>query len=227
MASDRSRISYDEKQQYRSVVSQQGRVTLADDENEAKEIFYDEIRKEALDFVGPSGTPDNGYGVIVTGQRPSPPFDFSTGASTMYVGGLRTELDTPVQYSQQQDWLDHSSDPDWVDPSYQEIPPVREFIYLYLREQEVSAVEDSALREVALGGPDTTARTRLLQHIVRFGLEAADYTGALTAAQARWASEGLSFDGSTMRLLSQATLQVGFSSPGGPPNPCEPQAQGG
>ena len=61
MGSDRARVSYDEKQQYRSVVMQQGRVTLEADWNEAQQISTEETRKEALDFVGPAGTPDDGY----------------------------------------------------------------------------------------------------------------------------------------------------------------------
>ncbi len=61
MPSDRTRLSYDERQQYRSVVEQQGRAILDADWNEGFQIVAEEQRKEALDFVGPVGTPDNGY----------------------------------------------------------------------------------------------------------------------------------------------------------------------
>ncbi len=221
MSSDRARLSYDKKQQYRSVVMQQGRVTVEADWNEAQDIVNAAIREETLDIIGPSGTPDDGYRVIETGKLPNPAFDFSVGAGTLYVGGVRSYLDAPVQYSQQQEWLDHSSDPEWVDLPTQ---AVSEFIYLSLREQEVSAVEDSALLEVALGGPDTAARTRLIQHIVRLGTAATDCFTALAEAATK---PGLNFDSQSLRLLSQATLQVSFQNQPVAPNLCEPQVQGG
>ena len=72
MGSDRARISYDERQQYRSVVMQQGRVTLEADWNESQVISAEGSRKDLLDIVGPAGTPDNGYAVTF----PVPGFDF-------------------------------------------------------------------------------------------------------------------------------------------------------
>src|SRR5579885_117276 len=224
MGADRARKSFDPKQHYRSVVMQQGRVTLEADWNESQSIFGEELRHETLDIVGPAGTPDDGYRIIVSGTAPTPPFDFSVSAGTMYVGGLRLVLDAPVQYSNQPDWLDHGGDPDWIMPASN--PPNNEFVYLLVREQEVSAVEDSALREVALGGPDTAARTRMIQHIVRLPTGAADCAGGLKDAEAYWAREGLVFHPATMRLLPQSRLQVSFGTLP-PPDPCEPEATGG
>src|SRR4051812_6057366 len=93
MASDRARVSYDERRQYRSVVMQQGRVTLEADWNEAEDIAAEELRKETLDIVGPSGTPDNGYQIILDPNQTE--FDFSIGHGTMYVGGERVYLFDP------------------------------------------------------------------------------------------------------------------------------------
>jgi len=112
MGSDRARISYDERQQYRSVVMQQGRVTLEADWNESDYIASEEMRKEALDFVGPAGTPDNGY--AITFPTTLPAFDFQVGKGTMYTGGVRSFLPTPVDYAQQLEWLDRGIDPDFV-----------------------------------------------------------------------------------------------------------------
>lgn len=231
MSSDKAQISYDEQQRYRSVVMQQGRVTLEADWNEAQQIVNEEIRKEALDFVGPSGTPDDGYRVMETGVAPTPPFNFTVGPGTMYVGGMRVQLDEATQYSGpapssgQTEWRDFVNDPDWVN-----LPgsaPPREFVYLSLREQEVTAVEDAALREVALGGPDTAARTRLIQRIVRTQVSATDCEHGLSAQRGRWNSQGLDFDDETMRLLSRARLRVSFPPQSSTPDPCEPTVQGG
>lgn len=167
MGSDRARVSYDPNRHYRSVVMQQGRVTLEADWNEDDTIHGEELRHETLDIVGPAGTPDDGYRVVQTNQPPKPPFDFTIGgggpqgSGTMYVGGVRLTLDAPIQYSQQPDWVDHFADPDWVMPT-SENPAANEFVYLFVREQEISAVEDSVLRDVALGGPDTAQRTRMI-----------------------------------------------------------------
>src|SRR5215207_1719449 len=91
MGSDRARISYNDRQQYRAVIQQQGRVTLEADGNEAQQIVSEEMRKEALDFVGPVGTPDNGYEILLPGAN-LPNFDFAVGPGTIYVGGLRVVL---------------------------------------------------------------------------------------------------------------------------------------
>ena len=225
MGSDRARVSYDEGRRYRSVVMQQGRVTLEADWNEAQLIATEEERREALDFVGPVGTPDDGYRILNSGKN----FDIEIGPGTLYVGGLRTEFDSKVSYVAQDDWLDHTTDPDWVDPASLGEAPGREWIGLLLREQEVSAVEDTALREVALGGPDTAQRTRLLQHVVRVATDARDCPGGLRSAMARWAKEGLSPDpdSASMRLKSKTTLEVSFPPVTAPPDPCEPQPVGG
>ena len=244
MSSDRAKISYDEKQQYRSVIMQQGRVTLEADWNEQGQIVAEEIRQEALDFVGPSGTPDDGYAVSKVG---SGVFDLSVSPGTLYVGGLRVSLgqalsdDRPGEfrdmesqtvkqawsYSNQPEWLDHAGDLDWV-PVPDGKPDANEYVYLLLREQEVSAVEDSALREVALGGPDTAARTRLIQRIVRSQTKQADCPLALAElVEGHWKQQGLTFDPATMRLASQATLALRIDTPATEPDPCQPQSSGG
>jgi hypothetical protein len=230
MGSDRARVTYDPKQQYRSVVMQQGRVTLEADSNEASQIASEELRREALDVVGPCGTPDNGYQILLSPNPSSLPYDFSIQAGTLYVGGIRAHLLENVQYSNQPDWQDYGpEDPYWVGLSnLPGSPPLdNEFVYLYLREQEVSAVEDQDLKDIALGGPDTAQRTRLLQRFVRVSCDAATCASGLSAAQTQWQDEGLQFDSSTMRLQSSAGLQVSFSSPGQNQGPCQPQAQGG
>ncbi len=223
MSSDRARISYDPTRQYRSVVAQQGRVTLEADVNEAQEIAGDLLRLETIDVVGASGTPDDGYKVAaITGNTTH---DFTVGPGTMYVGGERVTLPPDVTYAKQPEWLDRTGDPLWVDP--QQVKDGSELVYLMLREQEVSAVEDTALREVALGGPDTAQRKRLVQRIVRLPVSGNTCASALQEAQADWSAQGGNFDPATMMLKSPATLKVGLVNPPTPATVCEPQAQGG
>ena len=88
-------------------------------------------------------------------------------------------------------------------------------------------MEDSDLKDVALGGPDTAQRIRLLQRFVRLASQGTDCVAGLAAAQAKWQTEGLFFDPGTMRLNSWSTLMVGFSDQKSDPDPCQPQARGG
>jgi hypothetical protein len=222
MGSDRARISFDPTRRYHAVVKQQGRVELEADENEAYSIVGELERLEAIDVIGPCGTPDDGY--KITGGLP--PFDFNIGPGTMYVGGMRVTLPDTLQYSKQTDWIDHTNDPMWVAPDKETGEP-RDYVYLFLREQEVSAVEDTALREVALGGPDTAQRLRLIQRIVRLGTTARECDDALAEAEKHWAEDGLIFDPSTMMLESTARLKASYDNLNIAPDLCEPEAHGG
>lgn len=207
MGSDRARISFDPSRQYRSVISQQGRVTLEADVNEASAIAAAERRWELAEMIGLSGTPDDGYRLLpATGV----PGDFLVQAGTMYVGGERI-VTAGGAYSDQLEWLDKAGDPLWVDCA---VPSGgRETVYLLLREQEVGAVEDPALRDLALGGPDTAARSRIVQRIIRTPTTATTCADALAALEQGWAAQGLTFDAATMQLRSQATLQVSYQQP--------------
>ena len=232
MGSDRARISYNPGQLYRSVVMQQGRVTLEADWNEAQTIANEQTRREALDFVGPTGTwrSDNGYAISLiptTGSNP-PSYDFTIGSGSMYVGGERAYLPQNENYSAQPkgDWMDFAQDPDWVAP-YTSNPGFNEYVYLFLREQEVSAVEDSDLKDIALGGPDTAQRTRLIQHIVRHKTAGTDCPTSLKDVQANWWNpNGYQLNPNDMRVESFGRLEVGFVNTA-TSSPCDPVAQGG
>ena len=179
MATDVARLSFDPARFYRGVVPQQGRVSLEAEQNEQRVIDADERRKELLDIIGPAGTPDNGY--AISGSA-----DFTIGAGTMYVGGLRVELDEDITYSGQPDWLDH--------PNFDVGEQTREHVVLELQDTDVTAVEDPALYEVALGGPDGAARTRLLQHVARLRTDADTCAEALAEDIKLWTEQGLTFD---------------------------------
>lgn len=221
MPSDRTRLSYDARQQYRAVVEQQGRAMVEADWNEAFQITGEEQRKEALDFVGPAGTPDNGYEI---GFPPAGGlnFDLNIRPGTMYVGGLRVEL--PPRPAGE--LILYSNQPDWFTP-IMPTDPNRELIFLALLEQEISAVEDDALKDVALGGVDTAQRLRIVQRVQRMPTDAATCDAAMVQAQTEWAALGLEFDPATLRLTPVARLQAGFVDDGTPPDLCEPTAQGG
>lgn len=224
MSSDKARRSFDAGRMYRSVVSQQGRVTLEADVNEAEEIRTAESRDDLLDIVGPAGTPDNGFKISLPG---SAGFDFAIGRGTLYVGGVRVvERDDHATYLGQQhnEWVDYPAGAPAPYPTSQK--PFSELVYLAVTEQEVGAVEDLALREIALGGPDTAGRTRLIQRVHRAPATGIDCEAAL-AAVLKNASPDLWFDADTMRLTSTAQLKVDFVPQTGTADPCQPTSQSG
>lgn len=228
MGSDKARNSYDPAQQYRDVVMQQGRVFLEADWNEQQAIREDETIAELRDIIGSCGTPDDGYAVGFNNLSPNAlPNEFSIGAGTMYVGGVRAFLPEGITFHAQPDWIDQALIGDPLLGSKTGSSRVTELICLLLREQEVSAVEDPDLKDVALGGPDTAQRKRLIQRVLRFPTQATDCAGAWDEAEKLWLERGFRFQSETMRLMPLATLQVGFVDSGTPPDPCEPAASGG
>jgi len=220
VATDIARISYDPARKYIDTVPQQGRVSLEAEENEQHTIDDVERLKELLDLVGPAGTPDGGYAVSYSGAG-SP----EIGTGIMYVGGLRVENGTAFKYSEQPDWLDYEGDPNYTAPVGD--GTAKEHVVLVLIEVDVTATEDPALREAALGGPDGAARRKILQRIYLNKTDATTCAGATETDKTVWAHDGLTFDPSTMRLDSDSRLLVTWD--GTPPkaDPCEPTVAGG
>jgi Family of unknown function (DUF6519) len=214
MTADRARVSFDPTRLYRSVVTQQGRVTLEADTNEATSIAAEALRLETIDIVGPAAALKAGY---LPGGGTGPG-GVSVGPGVFYLGGWRLALDAAVDLSQQPDWLDQ--------------PPLsivtgNFLVALLLNEQTVCAVEDQALREVALGGPDTAARARLMQHFLRLPLKAATCADGAKLVQQDLAADGVTLDPATLQIMSQARLQVGFVPGPTSTDPCTPAAAGG
>jgi hypothetical protein len=149
---DISRAAFDPRKHYASVRMQQGRVILDDDWNDKERIAAEDQRQGRIDVIGPAGSPDNGFRIskptLVNKQ-----INFDIEDGTFYVGGLRLEMEKKQSYRSQTDWLQ------W--PGNQQDGPIGDrvdLVYLEAYQQPVSAVEDSELFEVALGGPDTSTR---------------------------------------------------------------------
>ena len=110
MATDRARRSYDATRMYRSVVAQQGRVTVEADGNEAEEIRAAESRAELIDIIGPTGSPDDGFKISVS--NPATDFEFAIARGTIYVGGVRVVAPETTTYTTQPEWADIQTKPD-------------------------------------------------------------------------------------------------------------------
>jgi hypothetical protein len=211
MVADIARITYDPTRQYRSVISQQGRVTLEADNNEVATLAGEALRLETIDIIGPTGALGDGY-KVGPGTSPS---GISIDPGIFYLGGWRLELDKKID-------LPSQAGGDGFGDRGKSL-----LVSLLLTEQSVCAVEDQALREVALGGPDSAARSRLMQHFLRLPLDGDTCAAGATLMQGLLALDGISIDPATLQLISQARLQAGFVPGPATTDPCTPVAAGG
>ena len=208
MASDRSRRIETPRSGYTGVVAQQGRVILDRDFNAQQSLAAERVGFDALNFVGPSGSPDDGYRILApllssppasppTSPPSGPALDFRISPGVMYLGGQAAILPLATEVASAP-WT-YSKQPDWPAPT-PATPASFELVYLDVAQIEVSAVEDPDLLEVALGGPDTTLRTKLLRRVRRLPVKQADCLPAWDQVVAQWRAQGLSFAPLTMRL---------------------------
>ena len=99
-------------------------------------------------------------GHLAASLRGSPPpwwrlVDLDIGAGRYYVDGVVCELDTPVRFS------DQPAGPRPAVPA----DPGSYLVYLEVWERTISAIEDGALLEEALGGLDTAVRSEVVASV--------------------------------------------------------------
>jgi Family of unknown function (DUF6519) len=229
MTSDRARVTYDPSRHYTGVIAQQGRVSLEADWNEAQAIGSEQLEARTLDLIGPIASPDQGYRIDVDGDTG----DLRIRSGTVYLGGQRLMIGRDFCHGGQQDmkwldwndqrdteWLDWAGDELWRDARDDDEP--HELVYLLAREHEVSAVEDHALRDVALGGPDSAQRLRILQRVIRRPTSAPTWEGAWgKVIDEEWIPRGFRPDRDTRRLEPAARLQVVGHPAGGAEEPVD------
>ena len=225
MGSDRARISYDPSRHWRGVISQQGRVTIEADWNEAAAIAAEERREELVDIIGPAGTPDGGY-QILPGASGSPPGDLMIQHGTLYVGGERMVLDSD---------LTTRNSPTGSTPRATRCGPRRGARCRHYRGRLPAAARAGGRRGRGSGAAGRGARRArhggALAHpparqCARRPVPPTAH-GATTALEQFWAAKGLQLDPATMRLESLATLQVSFQQQPQPPSRASRSAQGG
>jgi len=159
------------------VLQQQGRVLLDADWNAACAVLLRAHRELASDLIGPHGGPAGDTGLKVGIQDDGA--DLSLGPGVYYVDGIRIEVpaDQPVLWSTQ-------PSPPWTDPP--ELPAAPYLVYLDVWERHVDAIQDDSLREVALGGPDTTSRAEVVWQVRAVEADAAVQTSCGKFPLADW-----------------------------------------
>jgi hypothetical protein len=168
MKGDFTRSTFKPENHYDGVRLQQGRVLLDADFNEQLEIAAHLRESTARDIIGLCGAPrDNaGFEIGVTSDGA----DLTISQGRIYVDGILCEAEdspTPITYSSQPDYPS-------PEPALDGEPPPAAGTYLaYLDvwKHHITALEEPSIREVALGGPDTTTRTKTVCQVklIRMG----------------------------------------------------------
>ncbi len=169
MAGDYTRFTFKPRRDYSGVLKQQGRVDLDADFNELIEIIDRRWRSETIDIIDhcvvPNTTPD---AFFIT---PTAMGAFDIGIGRMYVDGIQVENHGRAPLEYQADlgelrgtlrvpYADQPYLPAPLPPPLAAAPGTSDLIYIDVWQREVTVLEDSSIREIALGGPDTTTRVQ-------------------------------------------------------------------
>lgn len=167
MKGDFSRLTFDRRKHYNGVLMQQGRVLTDADWNEQEAINRRRAQIETRDVIGPCGGPEDnaGFAISISGDQ------LRIGAGRYYVDGRLCENDV--------DGLSYDAQPDWLNaPSWTELAAKANastlIAYLDVWERHITALDDGRLREVALTGPDTASRIKIVWQVRVLPVEQTD-----------------------------------------------------
>ena len=235
MHGDFTRWTHQPRLAFRSVLMQQGRVLLDAEWNEQTSITAHHDEARAADIIGPAGAPEPLDG----GPGPFAVVDLADGSTPAGVGWDRLGV-TPGDYYVDGVLAESEADPDhaaaagaWPLADQPHLPTIgsgvaaslgldepsaaegdgRYVAYLDVWSRLVTADEDPALLESALGGPDTAARERTVWQVRLERLDAGDVCSTLSA------------DGVATR--APRTLAASLRPPTDDTDPCQITAAGG
>jgi Family of unknown function (DUF6519) len=171
MKGDFSRVTFDPANHFSRVLTQQGRVTLDADQNEQTDIALHMMRTLVRDLFGKHGGPANGRGFGLYVDTTASPNRLMIGAGHYYVDGILCECGQECDYAQQPDYVPvpatSALSPDllltWLQSPNNNNQAF--WVYLDVWERHITWVEDDRIREVALGGPDTCTRTKVVWQV--------------------------------------------------------------
>src|SRR5918992_31845 len=163
MKADLSRQTFNPEKRYSGVLMQQGRVLLDSEWNEQQEIHQHRTESVAEDVIGPSGTPIDEDGKVTGFEITAQDGRLYIGEGHIYVDGLLCVNDSedPIPYDGQPNPPNPDDLTRWMDSESTE-PESGDLklglVYLDVWERHITHLDDGRIREVALGGPDTTTR---------------------------------------------------------------------
>lgn len=164
MKADQSRNTFDPQHHFARVLMQQGRVLLDADWNEQVSILLYQTRALAADLIGPHGGPGDGFRIDCSADLKC---DFLIGRGHYYVDGILCEIlpplhcpplqdVAPVTYGAQPDFSIYEGDGAALQAN------TAYLVYLDVWERHLNYLQADHIRELALGGPDTATRTKVV-----------------------------------------------------------------
>lgn len=160
MKADITRDTFDPHNHFSRVLHQQGRVTLDADQNEQAAILLHYLRTLARDLIGPYAAPADGGGFDLSFNSDG---QLMIGAGRFYVDGILAENGQACAYTQQPDYPLASDDP--LLRELRKHSGNTFWLYLDVWERHITAIEQDAIRESALGGPDTCTRAKVVWQV--------------------------------------------------------------
>jgi uncharacterized protein DUF6519 len=190
MKGDFSRVTFDVANHFSRVLMQQGRVTIDADPNEQAAILLHYVRTLARDLIGAYGGPaDNDLGfkldVLPATKNPPAPPALSIGPGRYYVDGILCENERACSYASQPDYPLPQSDSLPAELGRSNPSTTVFWLYLDVWERHITPVEDDRMREVALGGPDTCTRAKVIWQVKALSQDALTALGIGSSANDR------------------------------------------
>ncbi|MDX2507030.1 MAG: DUF6519 domain-containing protein [Gammaproteobacteria bacterium] len=167
---DFTRDTFNPMDRFSRVLMQQGRVQLDADWNEQNSIILHYLRNLACDVGSEHWGPKVGAGFEIMGSEGSGEKKLFICPGHYYVNGILCVADL----DQDGNLLNYSNQSDYPLPpgeSIQDIDPkiisgqVSALVYLDVWERHFTYINDDSMREVALGGPDTATRAKIIWQV--------------------------------------------------------------
>ncbi len=159
MKGDFSRYPFKPEKHYSSVLMQQGRVQLDADWNEQQAIQQYRLESETVDLVGRTGTPKERPGFQITPQGNN----LLIGKGRYYVFGIACEAEEDALFTADQNSIVKAQP--YLPGATLPTDSGLYLAYLEVWQRHITAIEDPSIREVALGGADTTTRTQTIWQV--------------------------------------------------------------
>lgn len=152
MKGDFTRNTFRKTKHYRKVNMQQGRVQVDADWNEQNDIQFHYEEEYLKDLIGKNGTlaKNNGFAITPIGNG------FVIGPGNYYVDGILCENESAVEYSRQSDVVVLPSG--FAARTY--------LVYLDIWERHITHLDDTYVREQALGNVDTATRSKIVWQVL-------------------------------------------------------------